>query len=298
MASLSIPMPFVWRRLHSLTGLWLVLFLIEHLITNSQAAVFLGKHGQGFVRMVNALHNFPYLEAIEIFLLGVPIAIHLAWGWKYLRTAQSHSWKNDGSKPHLNYGRNHAYTLQRITSWILTICLVGHIVKFRFLEYPLSVEKERQNLYLVRISRDSDLEQLTDRLGVLLYNKQAIEKEREQMGKPPSSMQQLQERQTWVNALERRPISEHQVIAVSDQFGTASLLAVRNTFKNPFYVAIYTLFVLAACFHAWNGFWTFLTTWGIILKAAAQKTMVPFSMSLMIIMLFLGLAAIWGTHFL
>lgn len=36
-----LPSAFIWRRAHSLTGLWLVLFLIEHLLTNSQAALFL-----------------------------------------------------------------------------------------------------------------------------------------------------------------------------------------------------------------------------------------------------------------
>lgn len=65
-AAAAIPKAFIWRRLHSLMGLWLVLFLIEHLLTNSQAALWLGDNGRGFVNMVNAIHNLPYLEVIEL----------------------------------------------------------------------------------------------------------------------------------------------------------------------------------------------------------------------------------------
>src|ERR1700719_477349 len=81
-----IPQAFIWRRAHSLTGLWLVLFLIEHLIVNSQAALFVGDNGNGFVNAVNSIKDLPYLPVIEIFLLGVPFLIHGLWGIKYLLT--------------------------------------------------------------------------------------------------------------------------------------------------------------------------------------------------------------------
>src|SRR4026207_984938 len=110
----KLPSAFIWRRLHSLMGLWLVLFLMEHLFVNSQAALLLGENGKGFVRAVNAIHNLPYLQAIEVTLLGVPILIHLIWGIKYLLTSKSNSGKTDGSSPSLSkYARNHAYTWQR-----------------------------------------------------------------------------------------------------------------------------------------------------------------------------------------
>ena len=83
-----IPNAFIWRRAHSLTGLWLVLFLIEHLFINSQAALWIGDEGAGFVRAVNALRDLPYLHVIEIFLLGVPFVIHGVWGVQYLMTAK------------------------------------------------------------------------------------------------------------------------------------------------------------------------------------------------------------------
>jgi succinate dehydrogenase / fumarate reductase cytochrome b subunit len=95
--------------------------------------------------------------------------------------------------------------------------------------------------------------------------------------------------------LTEKEISGDEVIAVTTSLGTATLLSVRDTFKSPIYVALYTIFVLAACFHAFNGLWTFMITWGLILKRASQKTMVSFCVGLMLLLAFLGLAAIWGT---
>jgi succinate dehydrogenase / fumarate reductase, cytochrome b subunit len=290
--SFSLPQAFVWRRLHSLMGLWLVLFLIEHLLVNSQAALWLGDNGKEFVSLVNGIHDLPYLQVIEILLLGIPILIHLIWGVKYLFTSEFNSYKTDGSKPSLpEYGRNRAYTWQRITSWILIVGLAGHIVKFRFLDYPTSADIGTVTpSYFVRVSMDNGLPSVARRLGVTLYNRSAIEDEEQKF--------QGEKRTEWINALTARALSEGEVIAQAQNFGTASLLAVRDTFKSPVYVGLYTIFVLAACFHAFNGFWTFLITWGVVLKVAAQKFMVNFAIGLMLLITFLGLIAIWGTYWL
>jgi succinate dehydrogenase / fumarate reductase cytochrome b subunit len=309
-------------------GLWLVLFLMEHLLVNSQAALLLGENGKGFVDMVNSIHNFPYLQVIEVTLLGVPILIHMIWGVKYLLTAKSNASKSDGSKPALpQYGRNRAYSWQRITSWILLIGLTAHVVKFRFLDYPDSVQESGKTSYLVKISTDNGLYTVADRLGVTLYDGAAIDQEQralQERGSEKSlveaadairqnkeattydaqkaiilnSAQKYEGKVDFVSALSSKVLQPNQVIAVAPDFGTASLLLVRDTFKSPIYVGLYTVFVLAACFHAFNGLWTFLITWGVILKMTAQKMMVNVAVTLMIIVTFLGLAAIWGTYFL
>jgi succinate dehydrogenase / fumarate reductase, cytochrome b subunit len=333
-APAAIPKAFIWRRIHSLMGLWIVLFLMEHLLTNSQAALWLGDHGKGFVDMVNAIHNLPYLEVIEITLIGVPILIHACWGVKYLLTGKFNSNRTDGSAPYLPLGRNYAYTWQRITSWILLIGIIGHVTKFRFLEYPEKVHVGDQTVYLVNISMDNGLYTLADRLGVILYDTAAIANERvalDARGKEHTllemtkemeeekfnpwtgpvaqeystqkafilgSAQNYQAHANFVQALEKEKVSPGHVIASTKEFGTASLLAVRNTFKNPIYIGLYTIFVLAACFHACNGFWTFLITWGWVLKMAAQRAWVTVSIVFMAILLFLGLIAVWGTYWI
>lgn len=326
-ASPALPGAFIWRRLHSLMGLWLTLFLMEHLLTNSQAALLLGDNAKGFVESVNFIHNLPYLQVIEIMLLGVPIFIHMVWGVKYLLTAKYNAHKTDGSKPALpEYGRNRAYSWQRITSWILLFALTAHIVKFRFLDYPDSLNQGTHTYYFARVSLDPGLYTVADRLGVSLYDQASVQREKDRLEHRSSekalldiaadlkedqemhynpqkavilaSAQKYEEKIEWVKALEKIHLSPGQVIAETHDFGTASLMTVRDTFKSPIYVGLYTIFVLAACFHAFNGLWTFLITWGVILRMSSQKAMVKFAVGLMLLIAFLGLAAIWGTYWL
>lgn len=256
-AAAAIPKAFIWRRLHSLMGLWLVLFLIEHLLTNSQAALWLGDNGRGFVDMVNALHNLPYLEVIELTLIGVPFLIHMIWGVSILFTGRSNSGSTDGSAPHIPLPRNRAYTWQRITSWILLICIIGHVAKFRFLEYPEKVHVEDQTVYLAKVSMDDGLYTLADRLDVKLYDCAQIAAEREAINSKKaehalaeaaqtvkgekidpitgpvaqdynhqkavllSSAQKYQEKIRLVSALEKEKLSSGQVVAMAKDFGTA-----------------------------------------------------------------------------
>ena len=72
----KIPGAFIWRRLHSLLGLWLVIYLCEHLLVNSQAALFFHDDGYGFVTAVNKLEALPYLRVIELVFLGLPFLLH------------------------------------------------------------------------------------------------------------------------------------------------------------------------------------------------------------------------------
>jgi succinate dehydrogenase / fumarate reductase cytochrome b subunit len=324
----AIPKTFIWRRLHSLMGLWFVLFLLEHLLTNSQAALWLGDNGKGFVNMVNAIHNLPYLEVIELSLLGVPILIHMVLGVKYLFSAKPNCGSSDGSTPYIPLPRNRAYRWQRITSWILLFCLIGHVAKFRFWQYPETLPMGSETHYAVKVNLDEGLYTVADRLGVTLYDNAAIAHERklleERSGEkallqeakgdfwtgPKSedynsqkanflnSAQNYREQAAFVETLEKSHLSSGQVLAAAQDFGTASLLAVRNTFKNPIYIGLYTIFVLAACFHACNGFWTFLITWGWVLKMAAQRAWTTVAAVMMAVLIFLGLAAVWGTYWI
>lgn len=254
----EIPPDFVWRRLHSLAGLWLAIYVIFHLLTNAQAALPLGDAGKGFIEEVNWIHQLPFLPLIEIFVLGVPILIHMAWGLKYLRTAEMNSFSSDGRSPYLSYGRNKAYSWQRITSWILLVGVIGHVVHMRFLEYP---EIPSKGHYVVKVSPDPALKGLAQPIGF------------EVLHEVPG-----------------------EVTVQTDNFGAATLLMVRNTFKSPLWMALYTLFVLTACFHAYNGLWTFMIKWGITLTERSQHLWLRICQGIMVVVAFLGLAAIFGTY--
>lgn len=281
---MRMPAAFIWRRLHSLMGLWLFLFLLEHLLINAQAASFLSENGQRFVHLVNQLHHLPYLRAVEIALIGTPLFVHMAWGVRYLFTASLNSWPSDGAKPYLNYERNHAFSWMRITAWIVAVGLLVHVVEFRFLKYPFVIKQKETTLYAVSLSADKSLYSLAKQLDVALYN--------------PAEMRSGEVKDELSFFLERRAADRQHLVAVAKNFGTATLLTVRETFKNPFSLFFYSVFVLAAAFHAGHGFWTFLLTWGLVIKKVSQDRVYRFSLAVVVLLALLGLSAVWGAYWI
>ncbi len=322
------PRAFVRSRLHSLLGLWIVLFLIEHLITNSQAALLIGDNGEGFIRGVNFIKNLPYLPVIEIVLIGVPILFHAYWGIRISIKGKMNSFPNDSTKPKLTqYSRNQAYSWQRLTSWILLVGIIAHVAYMRFYRYPVIVEEGKQSCYFVRVGMDAGLYTVAERLGVKLYDESAINEQDRKFDQMRTEVnkiekeaqvlrhkgadeysssqaatldeaQKLRFKELWLNALKAKPLSKNQVIAEATNFGAATLLMVRDTFKGFFHSILYTIFVLAASFHAFNGLWTFMITWGFILGLRSQARMVKVCYGIMTVVTFLGLAAIWGTYWI
>ena len=317
---------FIWARIHSLMGLGIVIFLIEHLITNSQAALFFHEDGAGFITMVNFLHSLPYLQVLEVMLIGIPILFHAVLGIRIAIKGRSNSLYSNGTRPLMNFGRNHAYTWQRLTSWILLLGIILHVSYMRFIIYPIKACENKEEYFLTRVSMDSGLYTVADRLNTRLFDQEAITAEKNALASMAAkmtlvderlsevkndgqsfdleeasmydSLQRFKEKKAWVLALEARPISKKEVIAVAPSFGTATLLNVRNAFKDTIKCGLYTLFVLSAVFHAFNGLWTFLITWGAILKMGSQKAFGKICLGLMLLFAFLGLAAVWGTYWI
>lgn len=325
----TLPRAFLWRRLHSLLGLWLVLFLVEHLLTNSQAALVIGEDGSGFIRAVNLIKDLPYLHVVEIVLLGIPILLHGILGVRYLLSSKINAFPGSKRFPRLTrYPRNRAYTWQRITSWILVVGIIAHIGFMRFYMYPQEVRQGEKESYFVRIQFDPGLYTVAERLGVQLYNRETVLTYQREKGeqekkldhvakeieglrkggnldqyhkqKQPSfqKYQQMQNEEIWLQGVTKKIPTTDQVIAEASSFGTATLLVVRDAFKSIWTSIFYTIFVLAAVFHAFNGLWTFMITWGIVLKMRSQSSAVNFCVGVMALVGFLGLAAIWGTYFL
>lgn len=100
----------------------------------------------------------------------------------------------------------------------------------------------------------------------------------------------------FVKALLNKPLKNGQVFAVTDEFGKAVLLNVRNTFKDPLMIFLYTLFVLAAVYHGFRGLWSFCICWGITLSQRSQQLLNRLSVGLMVLVGALGLAAVWLTY--
>lgn len=304
-----IPSVLVNRRLHSLMGFWLVIFLMQHLLVNSQAAYFLGSDGKGFIHAANSIRELPFLPVIEVLVLALPIFIHAWWGIKYLFTAKYNSLKNtSGVVPNLSeYPKNHAYTWQRITSYLLVFGILAHVIHMRFLEYPEKANLNSKSYYMVSLGEDDGLYTLSERLDVRILNDIALQKEKKELEIPfiaEGKIEGLIEKQTskekdfYLKTLEKFPQKNGKVIAVAKDFGTAELLMVRDTFKSPWMMFFYTIFVLLACFHSFNGLWTFLISWGITVSERSRNIFLKISYALMLLFSFLGLSAIYATYWI
>lgn len=327
----KIPREFIWRRLHSLMGLWFLIFLMEHLFTNSQIMIFFAENALWFVHSVDFLQGLPYLHAIEVTLLGVPILYHAIWGIYYMFGSKPNSFSTDGSKPSMKYGRSKAYTWQRMTAWILIVGIILHVVQMRFIHYPYKTMQEGKPYYYAKIQVDPGLYATAEKLDVTLYDQKGIDREKGQIARLESKMNMVSDRLkeleqdvysdheenqysseldhihqniasyeakcNHIKGLESRKIEKNEVIAVSKSFGSLELLYVREAFQSLTMCLLYTIFVAAAVFHGFNGLWTFLITWGLILSRKSQSKMSTFSIGLMFVVGILGMMAIWGTFF-
>lgn len=301
-----IPKALYRRRLHSLMGIWLTIFLMEHLLVNSQAAYFFGEDGRGFIHAVNGIHDLPYLQIIEFLILGLPIFFHMFYGIGYLFSAKYNAFGKGLTAPKLSYERNYAYTFQRITSYVLVIGIILHVIQMRFLEYPIESELKSNDYYMVLVQADEGLYPLSERLNVELFDEKRVSVEKLNLLEKEnfhSTLQSVEEqeknqRKNFIEALEKYPLKNGELIAVAKDFGTAELLMVRETFKIPLMIALYTVFVLAACFHAFNGLWTFLVSWGITKSEKSRNIFLKISYGLMFLFSFLGLSAIYATYWI
>jgi len=224
---------FFWRRVQSLAGLGLVVFLFFHLWTNASASPWWGGENV-YAAAVNRIHAMPFLGWIEVGLLALPLLIHTLWGIVYLYSSSYNAFPTDGSAPALpEYPRNRAYTWQRLTAVLLIFGIAAHVAHMRWMEAPQAVSNEF-------------------------------------------------EIQTAAGAVR------------ASSFGSAVWKMVQENFRSLPIQVLYTLFVWTAVYHAFNGLWTFLITWGVTLSAHAQNVSRIVTRLLMIGLGFLGFLAIWG----
>lgn len=253
---------FIFRRLHSLTGLGLTLFLVGHLYVNSKAALPLQEGSSPYIHAVNELQDITYLPVIELLLLGLPILIHTIWGIVYLRTGRYGFVKHDGSAPLMPYPGHYGYVLQRVTAWVLLVGIAVHVLQMRFLDRPVAVEEAGRTHYEVSVVHDESLHNMALKLPVKVEP------------------------------------SEGLMTVETKDFGTAEWVLMRQTFQSPGWILLYTLFVLAAAYHAFQGLWTFLLSWGLTISLRSQRLCHAFSMACMCLVAFMGLVAIFGTYWM
>jgi succinate dehydrogenase / fumarate reductase, cytochrome b subunit len=113
---------FVLRKLHQLSGIVpLGAFLLEHFYTNSKAL----SGAANFNTAVADLQSIPYILAIEITVIFIPLIYHALYGLVI-------TWEARPNNLAYRYARNWFYTIQRVTGIILFFFIAFHVLNFRF----------------------------------------------------------------------------------------------------------------------------------------------------------------------
>jgi len=123
---------FLLRRLHSLSGIIPVgAFFLIHMFFNSRAA----QSPAQYQFVPDALDQIPFLWAIEIFGILLPILFHMFLGAVII-------WQGDinSFKPALSWYANWAYTLQRITGFVLFFMILWHVYTAWWPHFQMKLE--------------------------------------------------------------------------------------------------------------------------------------------------------------
>lgn len=112
---------FFYRRLHSLLGVIPIgIFVIQHLVVNHFAV-----YGEeSFNKAANFMANLPFVLALEIFIIYIPILFHAILGVYIVFTTRNNTRR-------YGYFRNWMFLLQRITGIITLIFIVWHVWETR-----------------------------------------------------------------------------------------------------------------------------------------------------------------------
>ncbi|AAP05708.1 succinate dehydrogenase cytochrome b558 subunit [Chlamydia caviae] len=274
---------FVLRCVHSLAGVAFTLFLCEHMFINMLASSYFNE-GKGFVQLVSKFHQIPGLKIIEITFLALPFICHAIIGIVYLFQGKSNSGASDGSKPALVYARNIAYTWQRRTAWILLFGLIFHVVQFRFLRYPLHVELHGQTYYVVDINSSRYPAIVRGTKGFFTINFSA----------PQGGTIRLDREDLEGSAVSK--LSENKAYVLTPNVGAAFLYIVRDSLGSLWIAIFYTLLVIAAAFHGFNGLWTFCSRWGVVISFRSQALLRSLCYFAMVIVSTMGISVIWNLY--
>ncbi len=112
---------YFYRRLHSFLGVVpIAIFTVQHLIVNHFAV-----YGEeSFNKAANFMSNLPFVLALEIFIIYLPLLFHAILG-VYIAFEARHNVKRYG------FFRNWMFLLQRITGIIALIFIVWHVWQTR-----------------------------------------------------------------------------------------------------------------------------------------------------------------------
>ena len=141
---------FLWRRLHSLSGIIPIgAFLVEHIVSNFET----WNGPLAYAQQVKLLNSLPLVRFLEWGLIFIPLAFHALYGvWIAFRgrvNVNVYPWAS-------NWG----YIMQRVTGIIALAYIIQHVVRQRFMgaslpEHPgmafAKVQHELSNPWMLAI---------------------------------------------------------------------------------------------------------------------------------------------------
>jgi succinate dehydrogenase / fumarate reductase, cytochrome b subunit len=120
--SVGIPQYFLWRRLHSLTGLIFGGYIVVHLFVN--ATLVQGTNPDAYQMQVDKIHAIPFLPVVEWVFIFLPIIYHTIYGIWITFTGRP----NVGQYP---FGKNYFYLLQRISAGVIVFFILFHVLAMK-----------------------------------------------------------------------------------------------------------------------------------------------------------------------
>lgn len=121
------------RKLHSLLGIIpLGMFFVVHALTNFQA---FERGPEGFQSGVNLINSLPLIAVLEFVLIYIPLLFHGIYGL-YV------AYQSNSNLGRFKYGRNWAFTAQRVTGVITFVFVFWHVYETRFQVYLGNITHE------------------------------------------------------------------------------------------------------------------------------------------------------------
>lgn len=121
------------RKLHSLLGIIpLGGFIVVHGLTNYQAYE---RGPEGFAKGVSLINSLPLLPLLEIFGIYLPLLFHGIYGL-YV------AYQSNSNTGRFQYGRNWAFTAQRVTGVITFVFVFWHVYQTRLQVYMGNITHE------------------------------------------------------------------------------------------------------------------------------------------------------------
>ena len=118
---------FLWRRLHSLSGIIPIgAFLVEHIVSNFET----WNGPLAYAQQVKLLNSLPLVRFLEWGLIFIPLAFHALYG----------VWISFRGRVNVNlypWASNWMYVMQRVTGIIALAYIIQHVIRQRFLGVQL-----------------------------------------------------------------------------------------------------------------------------------------------------------------